>query len=81
MDVADNQYEASQVLGSGVAAAIEPLNHGSMVRRRCPSRLLTPDGATLGLHTGHGFYSISAAPLSQPRQLTPPPEVTLPMYM
>lgn len=47
MDVADNQYEASQVLGSDVAAAIEPLNHGSVVRRRCPSRLLTPDGARL----------------------------------
>lgn len=30
MDVADNQYEASQILGSDVAAAIEPLNHGSL---------------------------------------------------
>lgn len=49
MDVADNEYEASQVLGSDVAAAnaMEPLKHGSMVRRRCPSRLLTPDGARL----------------------------------
>ena len=49
MYVADNEHEASQVLGSDVAAAnaIEPVNHGSMIRKRCPSRLLTPDGARL----------------------------------